>query len=116
MHLKSLNRKLFNQFVSSIFNTQKAEFYRENGYCIIPNVFSDSYIKGIQTEAYRLISSIDETEVKTIFDTSVTNSSKYYLDSGDKIRYFLEKDSFDSNGNLINPLSDCVNKIGHGKL
>jgi len=38
----------------------------------------------------------------------------YFLTSGDKIRFFLEKDAFDQDGKLTRPKDKAVNKIGHG--
>jgi phytanoyl-CoA hydroxylase len=38
----------------------------------------------------------------------------YFLTSGDKIRYFLEKDATDGQGNLTREKHKTVNKIGHG--
>ena len=38
----------------------------------------------------------------------------YFLTSGDKIRFFLEKDAFDQDGKLTRPKEKAVNKIGHG--
>lgn len=38
----------------------------------------------------------------------------YFLSSGDKIRFFLEDDAFDAQGNLTKPKDKSVNKIGHG--
>ncbi|CAE6485891.1 unnamed protein product [Rhizoctonia solani] len=39
---------------------------------------------------------------------------EYFLTSGDKIRFFLEDDAFDAQGNLAKPKEKSVNKIGHG--
>ncbi|RXW22026.1 hypothetical protein EST38_g3852 [Candolleomyces aberdarensis] len=38
----------------------------------------------------------------------------YFLDSGDKIRYFLESDAVDKDGRLNRDKQKAVNKIGHG--
>ena len=38
----------------------------------------------------------------------------YFLTSGDKIRFFLEKDALDQDGKLTRPKEKSVNKIGHG--
>jgi hypothetical protein len=40
----------------------------------------------------------------------------YFLGSGDKVRYFLEEDAVDENGNLTREKHKSVNKIGHGEL
>lgn len=55
-----------------------------------------------------------------MFQTKFTTSDKdhvgdeYFLNSGDKIRYFLEEDSVDSNAKLTVSRERAVNKIGHG--
>lgn len=55
---------------------------------------------------------------KTKFTTGDDNhvGDDYFLTSGDKVRYFLEEDAVDQNGNLTKEKHRAVNKIGHGKI
>jgi ectoine hydroxylase-related dioxygenase (phytanoyl-CoA dioxygenase family) len=51
----------------------------------------------------------------TKFTTGEKNhvGDEYFLTSGDKIRYFLEEDAIDVDGNLTRAKQKAVNKIGH---
>lgn len=57
------------------------------------------------------------TGPQTKFTTSDNQvGDDYFLNSGDKIRYFLEEEAVNENGQLTRDKTKAVNKIGHGAL
>eukprot|EP00638_Chattonella_subsalsa_P003970 CAMPEP_0117734680 /NCGR_PEP_ID=MMETSP0947-20121206/833_1 /TAXON_ID=44440 /ORGANISM="Chattonella subsalsa, Strain CCMP2191" /LENGTH=246 /DNA_ID=CAMNT_0005549535 /DNA_START=190 /DNA_END=930 /DNA_ORIENTATION=+ len=54
-------------------------------------------------------------ESRTIFTTNEQTrfGNDYFLESGDKIRFFWEEDAFDSKGEFKQAKEDSINKIGH---
>ncbi|NOR65977.1 MAG: phytanoyl-CoA dioxygenase family protein, partial [Woeseiaceae bacterium] len=54
-------------------------------------------------------------EVRSIFSAieQTQLNDRYFYESGDKIRFFLEYDAFDDAGNLIQAKEACLNKMGH---
>ncbi|EDQ92535.1 uncharacterized protein MONBRDRAFT_21059 [Monosiga brevicollis MX1] len=54
-------------------------------------------------------------EHTTIFSSNAEtqNSNDYFLESGDKIRYFFEPGAIDDQGRIVVPTESAFNKIGH---
>jgi len=71
-------------------------------------------VEEIKKEVGNIVKAADPNEIKSIFECEHKCDDSYFLDSGDKVRYFLEKNAFDKQGNLIHPIKDSLNKIGHG--
>jgi len=62
-----------------------------------------------------MVSRFDPGELKSIFSTHEQNRTNddYFLESGDKIRFFFEEHAFHSDGALKQPKEQSINKIGH---
>lgn len=112
----SFGKLCLKKFSSSrkVINESQVEFYKQNGYLVIRDVFSSERIQKVKDEMLGIIRKQDPKELNTIFKADMNFQSKYFLESGDKIRFFLEADSFDKDGNIKYKLEECVNKVGHG--
>ena len=96
-------------------NDEMLKFWNDNGYLVIEDFNSEEECDKIIQRSSYLIDNSNLNNQKSIFDTinQAHNDDKYFLDSGDKIRFFfeekadLEKTNIDKNKHFI------VNKIGH---
>ena len=88
--------------------------FEVNGYAVIPDFLSSDEIEDMKNECKALIDKMDLSEEQTVFATGDSQkANEYFLNSGDKIRYFYEKNAFDKNGELVVDKSVCLNKLGH---
>ncbi|KAJ3989146.1 phytanoyl-CoA dioxygenase [Lentinula detonsa] len=91
------------------------QFHR-NGYLLIPGFLSAEETNNLLQRSKQLISEFPiESHPRTKFTTADDNhvGDDYFLSSGDKIRFFLEEDAVDKDGNLNREKEKAVNKIGH---
>lgn len=98
------------------FSPESLERFQQDGYLILKDFLSVKECQEFINQAANLVKEFDPKESSTIFSTTVDNTEArdaYFLHSGDKIRFFWEKDVFHSNGSLRVPKEKGINKIGH---
>ncbi|KAJ7132783.1 phytanoyl-CoA dioxygenase [Mycena crocata] len=88
---------------------------RERVYLVIPGFVPAESVEELLARSKVLLQEFNlENHPLTKFTTADDNhvGDDYFLDSGDKIRYFLEEDAV-VDGKLTRPKDKAVNKIGH---
>jgi phytanoyl-CoA hydroxylase len=91
------------------------EKFKQDGYLVLENFNSAEECDQLIKRSEELALAFDHKGHASVFQTSeqVKTTDEYFLDSGDKISFFFEKDAFDPEGNLKNSLFLSLNKIGH---
>ncbi|KAF2022403.1 phytanoyl-CoA dioxygenase [Aaosphaeria arxii CBS 175.79] len=98
---------------------EQLAFFNENGYLLIPDALSQDTVKQLLKDTDSMLDnfSLDDHPM-TKFSTGGDDGKDhvgdaYFLESGDKVRYFFEEDAFDTSGKLTKPKNRAINKIGH---
>ena len=89
--------------------------YNEAGVIILRDFVAPDACVRLQRRAQQLVDEFDPHAVQSVFSTTQQEQldDSYFIESGDKIRFFLEQDAFDEHGDLRQSKADSLNKMGH---
>ncbi len=89
--------------------------YREAGVIVLYDFVSKDACDELRARAAELVAEFDPAEVRSVFSTTDQTQldDDYFIESGDKIRFFLESDAFDESGQLRQSKENSLNKMGH---
>ena len=87
----------------------------EAGVIILRDFVSVEECQALRSRALELVDNFNPDEVHSVFSTTKQTQldDTYFIESGDKIRFFLEDGAFDESGHLRQSKEESLNKIGH---
>ena len=96
-------------------NPQQRAAYDRDGFLVLANFVDAESCDRLRARAAELVHDFDPEGVVSIFSTrkQTRTSDKYFLESGDKIRFFFEENAFQPDGTLRQSKERSINKIGH---
>ncbi len=89
--------------------------YERDGFLVLPDFVDAETCNSLRARAEEMVRGFDPQGVVSIFSTreQTRASDNYFLESGDKIRFFFEEHAFLSDGTLRQAKEQSINKIGH---
>jgi len=94
---------------------EQIQKYDEDGFLVLREFAERSACDRLRRRAEDLVRDFDPQGVVSIFSTreQTRTSDDYFLESGDKIRFFFEENAFNADGTLRQSKERSINKIGH---
>ncbi len=95
-------------------NAQQRKDFDRDGVLVVEGFADPAACRALIRRSHELLEEF-EPESISVFTTheQTRTSDDYFLDSGDKVRFFFEEDAFAPDGSLKQAKELSINKIGH---
>src|SRR5881397_591258 len=96
-------------------NAALIDKYERDGFLVLKDFVSRKACDLLRARAVELVQEFDPRGVVSVFSTheQTRTSDDYFLESGDRVRFFFEENAFNSDGTLRQSKEQSINKIGH---
>jgi phytanoyl-CoA hydroxylase len=101
--------------LDGLLNSQMLAAFNDAGLLILRDFVSVEDCLALKRRAHELVDDFDPDALGSVFSTTKQTQldDSYFIESGDKIRFFLEDEAFDDTGRLRQSKEDSLNKMGH---
>jgi phytanoyl-CoA hydroxylase len=98
-----------------VISSAQFEQYQAEGFLILEDFVGSDACESLRARAAELVHQFEPEGAISIFSTAAQNHIRddYFLESGDKIRFFFEEDAFLPDGTLKQRKERSINKNGH---
>jgi phytanoyl-CoA hydroxylase len=96
-------------------SSSQLDQHEHDGFLVLPDFVDSSHCDRLRQRADELVHTFDPPRALSIFSTLEQSrvTDEYFLESGDKIRFFFEEHAFLPDGSLRQSKERSINKIGH---
>lgn len=102
-----------------MLDSSQKQTFAQQGFIILPDFKTKSETEKLKRRALEIARAHDINANQEVFSTDrqkgpqADKCQDYFLSSATDIKCFLEEGAFDDNGELVQPIEKCINKIGH---